>query len=301
MGVVALGFGFGGALGIAGALYHMLNHSLNKSLMFFGAGNMMRVLRHRRRSRRSAVSVRYFPVQGALWLAGAIAITGAPPFGLFLSEFTIMRAGLRPSFSWAVYVMAILLIVIFIGFMNHFRAMYYQPDGGSAPKGPASARCVAWCAAPMWLRSCAAPRVRPVVAARNLGLPELNCAFLVAGRAMSSGRDSHDRTGEARRRRRPADQGRRSHANGLWLSPGTRPVRAALSCKPRGKARFPRLAMPPARSGSERRGNQPVARMVRARDHRSIRTGVRRPSGTVTARLASRRTSGSATARSFVS
>ena len=42
MGVVALGFGFGGALGVAGALYHMLNHSLNKSLMFFGAGNMMR-------------------------------------------------------------------------------------------------------------------------------------------------------------------------------------------------------------------------------------------------------------------
>jgi len=27
-------FGFGGALGVAGALYHMLNHSLNKSLMF---------------------------------------------------------------------------------------------------------------------------------------------------------------------------------------------------------------------------------------------------------------------------
>ena len=42
IGVQALGLGFGGALGIAGALYHMLNHSLNKSLMFFGAGNAMR-------------------------------------------------------------------------------------------------------------------------------------------------------------------------------------------------------------------------------------------------------------------
>ena len=42
MGVIALGFGFGGPFGVAGALYHMLNHSLNKSLMFFGAGNMMR-------------------------------------------------------------------------------------------------------------------------------------------------------------------------------------------------------------------------------------------------------------------
>jgi len=42
IGVQALGLGFGGILGIAGALYHMLNHSLNKSLMFFGAGNAMR-------------------------------------------------------------------------------------------------------------------------------------------------------------------------------------------------------------------------------------------------------------------
>jgi hydrogenase-4 component F len=123
MGVVALGFGFGGALGVAGALYHMLNHSLNKSLMFFGAGIMMRAYGTKEIALIHGVGCR-FPTEGALWLAGAIAITGAPPFGLFLSEFTIMRAGLKPQFSWAVYVMVILLIVIFIGFMNHFRVMY---------------------------------------------------------------------------------------------------------------------------------------------------------------------------------
>jgi hydrogenase-4 component F len=146
MGVVALGFGFGGPLGVAGALYHMLNHSLNKSLMFFGAGNMMRAYETKQIDLIRGVGS-YFPTQGALWLGGAIAITGAPPFGLFLSEFTIMRAGLKPSFSWAVYVMAVLLIVIFIGFMNHFRAMYYRLEVEPAPKRRASA----WCAVPMWL------------------------------------------------------------------------------------------------------------------------------------------------------
>ncbi len=147
MGVVALGFGFGGALGIAGALYHMLNHSLNKSLMFFGAGNMMRAYGTKDIELIRSVGLR-FPTQGALWLAGAIAITGAPPFGLFLSEFTIMRAGLKPSFSWAVYVMAVLLIVIFIGFMNHFRIMYYRPAAADAP---ARGTLSAWCTVPMWL------------------------------------------------------------------------------------------------------------------------------------------------------
>jgi hydrogenase-4 component F len=147
MGVVALGFGFGGTLGVAGALYHMLNHSLNKSLMFFGAGNMMRAYGTKEIRHISGVG-RFFPTEGALWLAGAIAITGAPPFGLFLSEFTIMRAGLKPSFAWAVYVMAVLLIVIFIGFMNHFRSMYYAPVAADAPP---TRRVSAWCAVPMWL------------------------------------------------------------------------------------------------------------------------------------------------------
>jgi hydrogenase-4 component F len=147
MGVVALGFGFGGPLGAGGALYHMLNHSLNKSLMFFGAGNMMRAYGTKEIREITNVS-RIFPTQAALWLAGAVAITGAPPFGLFLSEFTIMRAGLKPSFSWAVYVMLALLIVIFIGFLNHFRTMYYAP---AASEGTPAHSISFWCAVPMWL------------------------------------------------------------------------------------------------------------------------------------------------------
>jgi hydrogenase-4 component F len=152
MGVVALGFGFGGPLGIAGALYHMLNHSLNKSLMFFGAGNAMRSYGSKDMRAMQRVWQR-FPVQGALWLAGAAAITGAPPFGLFLSELTILRAGFRESFAWAVYVMAVLLIVIFIGFLNHFRTMYFEEPAApmatdaDRPAAPASR----WCVAPMWL------------------------------------------------------------------------------------------------------------------------------------------------------
>lgn len=128
MGVMTLGFGFGGPLGIAGALYHMLAHSLNKSLMFFGAGNAMQVFETRRIGRIHQV-LRRMPVPGALWLAGAVAITGAPPFGLFLSELTILRAGLASPNAWAVFVMLALLIVIFVGFLNHFRAMYF----GAAP------------------------------------------------------------------------------------------------------------------------------------------------------------------------
>ena len=44
--------------------------------------------------------------------------------------------------------MALLLIVIFIGFLNHFRIMYFEPTAGAdPPTRPVSA----WCVVPMWL------------------------------------------------------------------------------------------------------------------------------------------------------
>jgi len=147
MGVIALGFGIGGPFGVAGALYHMLNHSLNKSVMFFGAGNAMRSFSSKEIKNIHDMWGR-FPVQGALWLAGAAAITGAPPFGLFLSELVILRAGFERGYDWAVYAMVVLLIVIFIGFLNHFRAMYFNAGESSGSSAKPVSR---WCVAPMWL------------------------------------------------------------------------------------------------------------------------------------------------------
>jgi hydrogenase-4 component F len=147
MGIVGLGFGFGGLFGVAGALYHMLNHSLNKSLMFFGAGNIMRAFGTKEIGAIRGVW-QYFPVQGSLWLAGAAAITGAPPFGLFLSELVILRGGIEQHYAWAVIAMLVLLIVIFVGFLNHFREMYFQSEPSMNTRPIAISR---WCVTPMWL------------------------------------------------------------------------------------------------------------------------------------------------------
>jgi hydrogenase-4 component F len=120
---------------------------LNKSLMFFGAGNVMRIYGTKEIAGIRGVWAR-FPVQGSLWLAGAAAITGAPPFGLFLSELVILRGGIEQNFGWAVAAMIVLLIVIFVGFMNHFREMYFQPETQMNGGPVAISR---WCVTPMWL------------------------------------------------------------------------------------------------------------------------------------------------------
>jgi hydrogenase-4 component F len=135
MGVIGLGFGFGGMLGFAGAMYHMINHSLNKSVMFFGCGNAMEAYESKVMSGMRGI-LKIFPRSGLVWLLGAVAITGAPPGGLFLSELTIMRGGLASSNMWAVFIMLIMLIIIFCGFMMHFFQMYNEKPSQTALNKP---------------------------------------------------------------------------------------------------------------------------------------------------------------------
>ncbi len=148
IGIITISFGFGGVLGIAGGMYQMLNHSLTKSLMFFGSGSMMRHYGSKRIQDIKRI-LSFFPTIGLIWLLGAIAITGAPPFGLFLSEFTILRSGFKGNNSWASWIMGILLISIFISFLNHFRSMYFgEPmQQELAIDKPLSK----WLTVPMWL------------------------------------------------------------------------------------------------------------------------------------------------------
>jgi hydrogenase-4 component F len=92
MGVLALGVGLGGAAA-EGALLHAVNHSLTKAMLFLLAGNLLAsFLSKRTTDVRGALRV--VPASAGLFLAGFLAISGSPPFGPFLSEFTILRGAL---------------------------------------------------------------------------------------------------------------------------------------------------------------------------------------------------------------
>ncbi|MFN8179779.1 MAG: proton-conducting transporter membrane subunit [bacterium] len=92
MGVLALGIGLGGG-GTFGALLHAVNHSLTKAMLFLVTGNILAATSTKSTTEVRGL-VRLLPVSGVLWIAGFLAITGSPPFGPFLSEFTILRAAL---------------------------------------------------------------------------------------------------------------------------------------------------------------------------------------------------------------
>jgi len=121
IGILALGVGLGGA-GAFGSMLHAVNHSLAKGMLFLLAGNILAEYRTK-----STAHVRgvpgALPVTGVLWGAGFLAICGLPPFGLFTSELTILKAALDQGRTGVAVAYLALLALVFVGLTTTFLGM----------------------------------------------------------------------------------------------------------------------------------------------------------------------------------
>ncbi len=99
IGIIGIGIGLGvlgevyhqpaiAVLGWAGALLHIVNHSLFKSLLFYAAGSVY-LKTHTRNLNKLGGLIKKMPFTAFAFLIGAIAISGIPPFNGFISEFII--------------------------------------------------------------------------------------------------------------------------------------------------------------------------------------------------------------------
>ncbi|HUY99453.1 MAG TPA: hydrogenase 4 subunit F [Thermomicrobiaceae bacterium] len=136
MGLVTVGLGVGVPLAVFGSLLQMVNHALTKSLMFFATGNLLLRFRTREIGAIGGLA-RTMPATAALVLCGAFAIAGAPPFNLFLSEFSIVGAA-AVSRQWVpALVVAVLLVIGFIAIVAPFNRMVFGGGNPGEPVAPA--------------------------------------------------------------------------------------------------------------------------------------------------------------------
>jgi len=113
MGILVVGLGIGGGA-FFGSLLHMLNNGLTKGVLFLTAANIHQAYKSKSTDDVRGV-LRRLPATGALFLAGFFAITGSPPFGPFLSEFTILNAAVTSGRYVVAAVFLVMLVIIFIG------------------------------------------------------------------------------------------------------------------------------------------------------------------------------------------
>ena len=135
-----------GPLGTFAAMLHLLNHTLAKSMMFFLAG---RVLHRYRTTEIAGVSglLTTMPWTAGLFAAGVLAVVGLPPFGLFISEFVLFRAGFGAGRFWLMGLVLALLAVAFISMIGHLNRMLY----GAPAVGTAVGEGSAWPLVPLGL------------------------------------------------------------------------------------------------------------------------------------------------------
>jgi hydrogenase-4 component F len=114
MGILALGVGLGG-VAVWGALLHAICNALTKGVLFLSAGNI-----HRAYGVKMTVEVqgvlRRLPLSGWMFLLGFLAITGAPPFAPFVSEFYLVSAAFQEGQWLAGSMLVFLLLIVFFGF-----------------------------------------------------------------------------------------------------------------------------------------------------------------------------------------
>jgi len=144
VGIICLGLGFGAYWGTLGALLHVINHALSKSLLFLLSGNIM--LKYQTTEIRKVRGLLHTaPLTGGAFLAGTLALIGLPPFGPFLSEFIIFRAGFDSGPRWLVIVGVALLAIVFAGMLASVNQMLYGLPPEKLKRGDA----LRWSLAPL--------------------------------------------------------------------------------------------------------------------------------------------------------
>jgi hydrogenase-4 component F len=116
MGIIAVGFGFGG-VGVLYALFHMMYHALVKSALFLAAGNLFLAYSSGKiRNVRGVLTL--LPWTGPCVFLGILALTGMPPFGTFMSKFGVLGAGVG-SHPFVVGFLLLGFALVFIGLVLH--------------------------------------------------------------------------------------------------------------------------------------------------------------------------------------
>lgn len=138
MGIIMVAAGLGTSSARIGAAYQMLTHSITKSLCFFAAGALLIIAGTRDISSVRGV-IRRSPLTGVSLLIGGLAIAGAPPFSVFLSEFSILKAGIEAGRYITIGLLIVFIITAFSAVMFHINRMVFgSPSGDVAEQLPLS-------------------------------------------------------------------------------------------------------------------------------------------------------------------
>jgi len=139
IGYVLLGLGIATPLGILGAIFHLANHAVFKSLLFLNSGSIVYSTGTRDLDKLGGINTR-MPVTGFTSLIGSLSISGVPPFSGFWSKIIIIIAAVQSGYiSWAVIttLVSIITLAYYLKFQKNAMFGSLNKDLGTIKEVPA--------------------------------------------------------------------------------------------------------------------------------------------------------------------
>jgi len=133
MGIIAMAFGINTKLSIFAGILHILSHAFIKGSIFYSVGSIL-VNYHTKEIFNIKGLFGKMPITASILLLSVLAITGMPPFSLFITEFLITLEAIRNNFIWQAILLLSLLVAIFGGFIYHFSQMLMGEDESNHKK-----------------------------------------------------------------------------------------------------------------------------------------------------------------------
>jgi hydrogenase-4 component F len=133
MGIILTAIGLGVSAAGYSAMQQIVSHSITKSFCFFAAGAVLLATGTREIAAVRGL-IRTAPVASAALIFGGLAIAGAPPLAVFLSEFSIFRAGLAQGRYLATGLLALFIVLAFFGIMLHVNRMVFGAFENESPE-----------------------------------------------------------------------------------------------------------------------------------------------------------------------
>ncbi len=109
IGYIFLGIATGTSIGLCGALYHLLNHSIFKSLLFLGSGVLIKMTGSRELEKYGGFS-NILPFTFYTFSIASFSISGLPPFNGFVSKWIICQALLEKRTGLSILAMIVALL-----------------------------------------------------------------------------------------------------------------------------------------------------------------------------------------------
>ncbi|MHC4069057.1 MAG: complex I subunit 5 family protein [Planctomycetota bacterium] len=135
VGYVTLGIGLGGliisqegnpawaSLALLGGLFHLVNHSVYKSLLFLTSGSVQMATGTRQMKEMGGLAER-MPVTRATCTVASASIAGIPPFSGFWSKLILVIAAIQAQYYWVAAVIVLVSVCTLIMYLKVQRYVF---------------------------------------------------------------------------------------------------------------------------------------------------------------------------------